>query len=105
MMAAKTDAKKLSEALELLEEVAKDKKTDLQNLVSEKYGNLRSVLGDVAQGLQKQGRETYERGLQKFKDLAARSDKSVRRHPWPYLGATAVGFLILGFFLSRRKST
>ena len=100
-MAAKTDAKKFSEALGLLEEVAKDKKADLQSLVSEKYGSLRSVLGDVAQGLQKQGRETYEQGIEKVKDLATRSDKSVRRHPWPYLGATAIGFLILGFFLSR----
>lgn len=100
-MAEKTDAKKISEALELLEEVAKDKKTDLQNLVSEKYGNLKSVLGDVAQGLHKQGRETYEQGLEKVKDLAARSDKSVRQNPWPYLGGTAIGFLILGFFLGR----
>jgi ElaB/YqjD/DUF883 family membrane-anchored ribosome-binding protein len=104
-MTAKKDAKKFGEALELLEEVAKDKKTDLQNLVSEKYGNLKSVLGDVAQGLQKQGKETYEQGIEKVKDLASRSDKSVRQHPWSYLGGTAIGFLILGFFLSRRKST
>jgi ElaB/YqjD/DUF883 family membrane-anchored ribosome-binding protein len=100
-MAAKTDAKKFSEALELLEEAAKDKKADLQSQVSEKYGSLRSVLGDAAQGLQKQGRETYEHGLEKVKDLASRSDKNVRRHPWPYLGGTAIGFLILGYFLSR----
>jgi len=31
-MAEKTDAKKISEALELLEEVAKDKKAELQSL-------------------------------------------------------------------------
>ncbi len=100
-MAEKSDAKKISEALELLEEVAKDKKADLQNLVSEKYGSLKSVLGEVAEGLQKQGREAYEHGIDKVKGLASRSDESVRHHPWPYLGGTAIGFLILGFFLGR----
>jgi len=100
-MAEKTDAKKISEALELLEEVAKDKKAELQSLVSEKYGSLKSVLGEVAEGLQKQGRETYQHGIEKVKDLASRSAESVRQHPWPYLGGTAIGFLILGFFLGR----
>ena len=100
-MAEKTDAKKISEALELLEEVAKDKKAELQSLVSEKYDSLKSVLGDAAEGLQEQGRETYEHGIEKVKDLASRSVENVRRHPWPYLGGTAIGFLILGFFLGR----
>jgi len=60
-MAEKTDAKRISEALELLE----------------------------------------EHGIEKVKDLASRSAESVRQHPWPYLGGAAIGFLILGFFLSR----
>jgi len=59
------------------------------------------VLGEVTEGLQKQGRETYEHGIEKVKDLASRSDESVRQHPWPHLGGTAIGFLILGFFLGR----
>lgn len=100
-MAAKTDAKKFSEALELLEEVAKDKKAELRNLVSKKYGSLKSVLGDVAGVLQKQGRETYDHGIEKVKGLASSTDKNVRRHPWPYLGGTAIAFLILGLILSR----
>ena len=100
-MVNKMDAEKISEALELLEEVAKDKKAELQSLVSEKYGSLKSVLGEVAEGLQKQGRETYEQGIEKVKDLASRSDESVHQTHWPYLGGAAIGFLILGFFLSR----
>jgi ElaB/YqjD/DUF883 family membrane-anchored ribosome-binding protein len=100
-MAEKTDVKKISEALELLEEVAKDKKADLQNLVAEKYDCLKSVIGGVAHGWEKQARETFEHGKEKVKDLASRSDESVRHHPWPYLGGTAIGFLILGFFLGR----
>lgn len=100
-MVNKMDAEKISEALELLEEVAKDKKAELQSLVSEKYGSLKSALGDAAEGLEKQGRETYEHGLDKVKDLVSRLDESVRQHPWPYLGGAAIGLLILGFFLSR----
>lgn len=100
-MVERTDANKFGEALEPLEEAAKDKKAKLQSLVSEKYGSLKSAIGDVAGGLQKQGRETYEHGIEKVKDLASRSDESVRKHPWPYLGGTAIGFLILGFFLGR----
>jgi ElaB/YqjD/DUF883 family membrane-anchored ribosome-binding protein len=100
-MAKKTDAKRISEALELLEEVAKDKKDELQSLVSEKYGGLKSALGGVAEGLQKKGRETYEQGIDKVKDLASKSDESVHQHPWSYLGGVAIGFLALGFFLGR----
>lgn len=100
-MAKNTDTKKIGEALELLEEVAKDKKDELQSLISDKYHSLKSALGDAAEGLQKQGRETLENGLDMVKDLASRSDKSVRKQPWPYLGGTALGFLVLGFFLGR----
>jgi ElaB/YqjD/DUF883 family membrane-anchored ribosome-binding protein len=102
-MAKDTDAEKISEALELLEEVAKDKKEELKSLVSDKYHSLKSVLGDVAEGLEKKGVETYEHGIEKVKDLAAKSAKSIRKQPWPYLGGTAIGFLILGIFLSRSR--
>ena len=100
-MAERFEDKRINEALELLNEAAKDKKAELQNIVADKYSSLKSVLGEVAEGLQQQARGTYKHGKEKIKDLASKSDKSVHKNPWQYLGGTAIGFLILGFFLGR----
>jgi len=100
-MAVRFEDKRINEALELLNEVAKDKKAELQNMVTDKYSSLKSVLGEVAEGMQHQARETYEHGKEKIKDLASKSDESVHKNPWQYLGGAAIGFLILGFFLGR----
>ena len=100
-MAEKSDVKRINEALELLNEVAKDKRAELRDLVNDKYDNLKSALGGVAEELQHQARKTYEQGKEKVKDLASKSDESVHKNPWPYLGGTAIGFLVLGFFLGR----
>lgn len=102
-MAERFEDKRINEALELLNEVAKDKKAELQKMVTGKYSNLKSVLSGVAEGLQHQARETYEQGKEKVKDLASEADESVHKNPWPYLGGTALGFLILGFFLGRSR--
>ncbi len=102
-MTEKSDAKRINEALELLNEVAKDKRAELQDLVNDKYDSLKSALGGVAGELQRQARKTYEQGKEKVKDLASKSDESVHQNPWPYLGGTAIGFLVLGFFLGRSR--
>ena len=102
-MADKFDDKKINEALELLNEVAKEKLAELQNMVSDKYGNLKSALGGAAERAQHQARETFDQGKEKVKDLASKVDENVHKNPWPYLGGTALGFLILGFSLGRSK--
>jgi ElaB/YqjD/DUF883 family membrane-anchored ribosome-binding protein len=102
-MAERFEDKRINEALELLNEVAKDKKAELQDMVSDKYSNLKSALGGVAEKLQHQARESYVQGKEKVKELACEVDESVHKNPWPYLGGTALGFLILGYFLGRSK--
>jgi len=50
-MAEKTKDGRISEALELLNEAAKEKKAELLDLVSTRYGSLKSALGGVAEKL------------------------------------------------------
>lgn len=103
-MAEEFEDKRINEALELLNEMAKDKKAELQGMVSEKYSNLKSALRGAAERLQHQQRETYAQGEENVRDLASKVDESVRKNPWPYLRRTALGFLILGYFLGRSRS-
>lgn len=93
------DDKRINEALELLNEVAKDKKAELQGVISHKYGDLQSAISGMT------GRvvEGFHRGKEKAKELATEVDESVHKNPWPYIGGTALGFLILGYFLGRSK--
>ena len=37
------------------------------------------------------------------KKAASTVNDSVHKHPWPYIGSVALGALILGFLLGRRR--
>jgi ElaB/YqjD/DUF883 family membrane-anchored ribosome-binding protein len=102
-MSEKLEDKRINEALELLNEVAKEKKAELQGMVSEKYGSLKAALGGAGEKLEHEARETLAHGKQEVKELASRIEDRVRQNPWPYLGGTALGFLLLGLFLARPK--
>ncbi len=102
-MTERFDDKRINEALELLNEVARDKKAELQSAIANKYGELRSAVSGAAGKLQHDVVETYHRGREKAKELASEVDESVHKNPWPYIGGTALGFLILGYFLGRSK--
>ena len=102
-MAEKFDDKRINEALELLNEVAKERLAELQDVVSHKYSSLKSALSGAAERMHHQAREAYDQGKEKVSDLASKVDDSVHRNPWPYLGGTALGFLILGFSLGRLR--
>lgn len=102
-MADRFEDKKIDEALELLNKVAKDKKAEFLHMISNKYGNLKSALGGAAERMEHQARESYSQGRDTAKDLASNLDESVHKNPWPYLGGTALGFLFLGLFLGRPR--
>ncbi len=105
---------KLTEALKLLEEAAREKQDDLRNLVSDKYKHLKSAIGDtehtVIESLTAAGKRTLEgtlhakdAGAEKLKQATATVDEHVHANPWPYVGGTALAALLLGYILGRKK--
>jgi len=103
-MSEKRDERKISEALDLLEEMAKSNKAELQAMVADGYTNLEELLAAVANKLESQAKETYEEGKEKVIGLVSSVNKMVRRNPWPFIGGVALGMLILGAFHSQGKS-
>jgi ElaB/YqjD/DUF883 family membrane-anchored ribosome-binding protein len=97
---------KFEEALHLLNEAAKEKKEEIQNLLTDKYRHIQDAVQQVAV----KNREAWTRtrrlaedalgeGGEKLKEAASEIDERVHENPWPYIGGVAIGALLLGFIL------
>ncbi len=107
-------AEKIEEALDLLQEAARDKKNELKNLILDKYSELKNTFFDkeseLAQNISDTTRHATEGlrhakqvGQEKIQEAASRVDREVHANPWSYIGGIALGTLILGYMLGRRK--
>jgi ElaB/YqjD/DUF883 family membrane-anchored ribosome-binding protein len=114
MNATATSNEKLSEALKLLEEAAKEKKDEIRDLVADKYTHLKGAfLGaehsavEALSAAQKRAVEAIvhakEVSEEKVKKAAQAVDTQVHTNPWPYIGGTAVVALLFGYILGRKK--
>ena len=102
--------KKFEEALQLLNEAAKDKKNEIQGLLGEKYSHIKSAIQEVTSGksaefnrMKKTAQDVIEQGGEKFKEVATDLDEKVHENPWSYIGGVAVGALLLGYILGSSK--
>lgn len=114
MNTAAASIEKLSEALKLLEEAAKEKKSELQNMLKGRYSHLKEALGDkeqdIAEALNVAKKRAMEAashatdiGTERAKEIATEVDKQVRENPWPYIGGVAISALLIGYILGRNK--
>lgn len=104
--------KKFEEALQLLNDAAREKKDEIQNLLGDKYTHIREVIEDTAM----KGRKNFRRakqtaedflgeGTESLREVADDLDDKVHENPWGYIGGVAVGALLLGFILGSSSRT
>ena len=102
--------RKFEEALHLLNEAAKEKKEEIQNLLGDKYSHIKEAIQETASEklqefnrLKQTAQQVVEEGGEKFKEVAADIDEKVRENPWPYIGGVALGAIVLGYILGSSK--
>ena len=106
----------IHEALELLEEAAKDTAVELWKVIKDQYPNLQKMLIDEIyylrnsfDSIQEGTREKVNRfkaaSERKVKAVASQVDDEVHHHSWLYIGGTAVSALLLGYILGRKSDS
>lgn len=99
----KFEDKRIDEALQLLNAVARDKKSELQAAMETKYTDLSSVVSAFTDQVKSRASEKFEAGKQKVVEVATDIDKSVHKNPWAYIGGAAAAALVFGFLLGRSR--
>lgn len=108
------DESKISEALDLLEEAAKEKKDDISEMLASKYANLREAIvgatkvtgaaaGDAAHRAKEAIGHAYDVGSERVKQAAGVVDTQIHSTPWPFVGGIALVSLMFGYILGRKS--
>ncbi len=110
-MEPRTSNVKLREALELLNEAAKEKKDELKGLFTDKYSHIKQAMATGTE----QGKQVFDKvkqltqdaiveGQEKIKNVVSEADKRVHKDPWPYIAGAAAVSLLIGYLMgSKRK--
>lgn len=109
-MSENNSNKKFEDALQLLNEAAKEKKQDIQNILGDKYNHIVDAIQEtVAEKKGEFGRwkKTAKRVIDdhgdQVQEMAADLDEKVHENPWSYIGGVALGSLLLGYILGSSK--
>ncbi len=101
---------KIHQALELLNEAAREKREELYDALEHQYDDLRHFVEESSHtarsrisNVRQQARDAFRAGEQKFeektREAASEINGSAEEHPWIYLGTVAAGAFLLGLGL------
>ena len=111
MESTMTSNDKIAEALKLLNEAAREKKSEFQHLLSDKYAHLKDAVMEsehtVAQALAQAKKRAVEAAAQAKEfgvEKAKLVDENVHKNPWAYIGGAAAVGVLVGYILGRNNS-
>ena len=106
-----TTTEKISDALKLLDEAAKNKKSEIQEMLANRYQNIKDTisgfdskesLDSAKQSASDVAGRAKELSEEKVKEIATQVDQNVHSNPWPYIGGAALCSLLLGYIMGRK---
>lgn len=107
---ATVEKDRIMEALEILDDVAKEKRDEIRDLIQKDFRHIRRAVSDLEEPardlrdrLNEYARELRHSGGEQARDVARRIDREVHSHPWAYMTGLGVSSLVLGFVLGRKR--
>ncbi len=94
---------KIEGALELLAEAADDKKQEIQDLLANKYKDLRETLQGAESSAVESAGEIATQARKKAHTVAAGIDEKAHDHPWRLLGWSTVAALLVGYVIGKKE--
>ncbi|MCC5846843.1 MAG: hypothetical protein JJU29_02030 [Verrucomicrobia bacterium] len=109
----KATGESINAAMKVLEEAAKDKRDEMQDIFSDKYGHLKTLFMENEKSLMKTLHKAKDNAVDVVTDFEKESvrraremgqdvDKSVHKFPWYYIGSSLFAGLTLGVALHRK---
>lgn len=97
-----TSMDKIKDALELLNREAGERRTELAQLINERYSNFKETLGEILGGRMEKIKGVVSAGEEKIREVSTDMERRIYENPWISVGVSAgVGFL-LGYFIGSR---
>lgn len=101
---------KIHEALALLDEVAKEKKAEINQLIREKYSNIHEIMDEakdtyreVVEKTKQNLSEAVTGGEEKIKEISTGIDNTVHENPWLFLVVAVTSGFLFGYIFGGSK--
>ena len=100
---AKPSDIKIAQALELLNEAAKEKKGEVKALLTERYAHIKQVLSENAGTVVEKAQEFVQEGREKIKETAVAAGQPRGENPVALHGGAGVGGVFWGYLMGGRR--